>query len=119
MWCPFYGSTFFDLQCQYDDNPMDDANSPPVLPMSAAVGPLALLLVVSGSNSNSTSTMMRHPYNRIVKWVCHADKHIFTYWIIKPTSSLEAVEEQQRKFQEEQESSGSSESTSFDGIQCL
>lgn len=49
---------------------------------------------------------MRHSYNRIVKWVCHADKHIFTYWTIKPSSSLEAVEEAQRAFDEEKEEHG-------------
>ena len=49
---------------------------------------------------------MRHPYNRIVKWVCHADKHIFTYWTIKPSSTLEAVEEAQRAFDEEKEERG-------------
>ena len=54
---------------------------------------------------------MRHPYNRIVKWVCHADKHIFTYWTIKPSSSLEAVEEAQRAFEEEKEERGDFDST--------
>jgi hypothetical protein len=54
MWCPFYGSTFFDVQCQYDDNPLDDNSSPPVQPLSAAVGPLALFLIPQDGASKSS-----------------------------------------------------------------
>ena len=123
-WCPFYGSTFFDVQCQYDENPLDASSSPPVLPMSAAIGPLALFLIVSNNSStksststasiSSSTTMIRHPYHRIVKWVCHADKHIFTYWIIKATTSLDAVDEAQRQYQAEQEKEGNFDAGGFD-----
>ena len=76
-YCPFYGSSFFDIQSQYDDNPLDDNSSPPVIPMVVAIGPLALFLITKDS-----TTIMRQPYNIIVKWICHADKHIFTYWVL-------------------------------------
>lgn len=35
----------FEVQCQYDDTPLDAESSPPVLPMHAWVGPLAVLLL--------------------------------------------------------------------------
>lgn len=37
----------------------------------------------------------RHPYKRIIKWVTHIEQHIFTYWVIKPGTSLLDLEEYQ------------------------
>eukprot|EP01038_Epipyxis_sp_PR26KG_P004377 gene4377-6192_t len=91
-WCPFYGSTFFDVQCQYDDAPLDQKSQPPVVGMSTAVGPLALYLMTL----TQPPTVMRHAYKRIVKWIAHTEKHIFTYWVIKPTVSFSEMEESQQ-----------------------
>lgn len=91
-WCPFFGSTFYRVQCQYDRNPLDSSASsnPPVVDMTAAVGPAAIHLLTS-----SESTLLRHPYQRIIKWIAHADKHIFTYWVIKPEVRLSDIEQYQ------------------------
>ena len=91
-WSPFYGSTFYRVQCQYDQKPLDSSenSNPPVVNMTAAVGPQAILLL-----TNSESTLLRHPYQRIVKWIAHADKHIFTYWVIKPAVKLSDIERYQ------------------------
>jgi hypothetical protein len=79
MYCPFYGCTFFSLQCQYDYTPLDSNSTPPVLSMNAAIGPLAIFLITTSAQP----VTLRHPYKRIIKWVGHVDKHIFTYWVIK------------------------------------
>lgn len=88
MWCPFYGCTFFEVQCQYDYNPLDSTSTPPVLMMNVAVGPLALFLITT----SDPPVIMRHPYKRIIKWIAHADKHIFTYWVIKAEVTLAQIE---------------------------
>lgn len=93
-WCPFYGSTLYEVQCQYDDNPLDPNSSPPVIGMNAWVGPLAIFLLTP----TEPPVIMRHPYRRIIKWVTLPDKHIFTYWVIKPHVTLADLEE----FQEQQ-----------------
>jgi hypothetical protein len=90
-WCPFYGATFFDVQCQYDDNPLDVKSSPPVIAMDAAIGELAIFLITA----TDPPAIMRHPYKRIIKWIAHADKHIFTYWVIKPDIRLSDIEQYQ------------------------
>lgn len=87
--CPFYGSTFFDVQCQYDDQPLNSTTQPPVTPMNAAVGPLAIFLMTK----SNPPTVMRHPYNRIIKWIAHASKHIFTYWVIKANVRISEIEQ--------------------------
>ena len=51
--------------------------------MTAAIGPLAIFLITN----TESPVIMRHPYKRIVKWIAHADKHIFAYWVIKPMVS--------------------------------
>lgn len=91
--CPFYGSTFFEVHCQYDDNPLEQDNSPPIISMSACVGPLAITLMTL----TEQPIMMRHPYKRIIKWVTYPEKHIFTYWVIKPNVSLYDLEEYQEE----------------------
>lgn len=93
-WCPFYGSTLYEVQCQYDDNPLDPNSSPPVIGMNAWIGPLAIFLLTP----TEPPVIMRHPYRRIIKWVTLPDKHIFTYWVIKPNVTLADLEE----FQEQQ-----------------
>lgn len=92
-WCPFYGSTFYDVQCQYDDNPLDANSTPPVISMNACIGPLAIFLITP----TEPPVIMRHPYKRIIKWVTHPDKHIFTYWVIKPNISISDMEEYQEE----------------------
>lgn len=92
-WCPFYGSTFYEVQCQYDDNPLDINSTPPVIAMNASIGPLAIFLITQ----TDPPVIMRHSYKRIIKWVTHADKHIFTYWVIKPQISISQIEEYQEE----------------------
>lgn len=89
IYCPFYGSSFFEVHCQYDDDPLNPQSSPPVLTMTAAIGPLALFLV----SQSDQPTIIRHPYSRIMKWLCRAEKHIFTYWVIKKDVTLSQLEE--------------------------
>jgi hypothetical protein len=108
--CPFYGSSFFDLHCQYDDNPLEQETAPPVISMIAAIGPLAITLMTTSSSSSSSNgassphhasssstIQMRHPYKRIIKWISYPDKHIFTYWILKPKVSLADIEDYQEE----------------------
>ena len=92
MWCPFYGCTFFEVQCQYDYSPLDSSSTPPVMTMNAAVGPRAISLMTT----TDPPVIMRHPYKRIIKWIAHADKHIFTYWVIKTEVTLSDMEEHQQ-----------------------
>ena len=89
IYCPFYGSSFFEVHCQYDDDPLNPQSSPPVLTMTAAIGPQALFLV----SQSDQPTIIRHPYSRIMKWLCRAEKHIFTYWVIKKDVTLSRLEE--------------------------
>ena len=93
MWCPFYGCTFFEVQCQYDYSPLDSSSTPPVLMMTAAIGPLALFLITT----SDPPVIMRHPYKRIIKWIAHPDKHIFTYWVIKAEVTLSDIEDMQQQ----------------------
>jgi hypothetical protein len=91
-WCPFYGSTFFEVQCQYDYTPLDSSSTPPVIMMNVAVGPLAVFLITA----TDPPVIMRHPYKRIIKWIAHPDKHIFTYWVIKAEVTLADMEQHQQ-----------------------
>lgn len=97
-WCPFYGSTLYEVQCQYDDNPLDPDSAPPVIAMNAWIGPLAIMLLTP----TEPPIIMRHAYRRIIKWVTLPDKHIFTYWVLKPHVTLADLEE----YQEMQRSGG-------------
>lgn len=90
-WCPFYGATFFDVQCQYDDGDADE--EPAVSTITVAIGPLAIFLITRHDNE---LTILRHPYKRIVKWVAYREKHIFNYWTIKQDVSLRDIEEAQQ-----------------------
>jgi hypothetical protein len=90
-WCPFYGATFFDVQCQYDDGDADE--EPAVSTITVAIGPLAIFLITRHDNQ---LTILRHPYKRIVKWVAYSEKHIFNYWTIKQDVSLRDIEEAQQ-----------------------
>jgi hypothetical protein len=98
--CPFYGSTFYEVHVQYDDSPLEESASPPVLPMMASIGPLAITLMAS--SADGSPIVMRHAYKRMIKWISFPDKHIFTYWIIKPNVSLADIED----YQEEHENTG-------------
>jgi hypothetical protein len=93
-WCPFYGSTLYEVDCQYDDNPEDENSTPPVIHMNAWIGPLAIFLLTP----TNPPIIMRHPYKRIIKWISLPEKHIFTYWVIKQHVTLADIEE----YQEEQ-----------------
>ena len=97
MWCPFYGSTFYDVQCQYDCNPMDAESTPPVVLMTAAIGPLAIFLITP----SDPPVIIRHSYKRIIKWIGHPDKHIFTYWVIKSDVTLSDIERYQEQLKGE------------------
>jgi hypothetical protein len=94
-WCPFYGGTFFTVQCQYDDGTTDD--EPPVQTMNVAIGPLAIFLITQ----TEPLVILRHPYKRIVKWIAYRDKHIFCYWVLKQHLTLRDVEIQQQKDMDE------------------
>lgn len=83
-WSPFYGASFFNVQCQYDESPLDPKSSPPTLPMRACVCPLAIIL----TSADEPPAFLRHAYSRIVRWTAHADKHIFVYWVLKPGESI-------------------------------
>jgi hypothetical protein len=89
--CPFYGSSFYDVHCQYDENPLEQDSTPPVIMMVASIGPLAITLMTQ----TEPPVVMRHPYKRIIKWISYPDKHIFTYWVIKPQVSFADIEEYQ------------------------
>lgn len=91
--CPFYGSTFYDVYCQYDDNPLENEKTPPTISMIAAVGPVAITLMTK----TDPPVFMQHAYKRVIKWISYADKHIFTYWVIKPDVSLLDIEEYQEE----------------------
>jgi len=90
-WCPFYGASFFTVQCQYDDGASED--EPPVSTMNVAIGPLAIFLITQ----TEPLVILRHAYKRIVKWIAYKDKHIFCYWVIKPNTSLRDVDDAQQK----------------------
>lgn len=90
-WCPFYGATYFDVQCQYDDGDHDE--EPAVSTITVAIGPLAIFLI---TRHDKELTILRHPFKRIVKWVAYREKHIFNYWTIKQDVSLRDIEEAQQ-----------------------
>jgi len=87
--CPFYGATFYNVQAQYDDKPLDSSNYPPVIEMEIAVGPLAISLISKGDGG--TTAILRHTYRRIIKWVAHVDKNIFSYWVLKPDKKMRDI----------------------------
>jgi hypothetical protein len=115
-WCPFYGSTFFTINCQYDDNPTDVNSDPPLQPMTLSITAKAIFLIShqthtnithntnkplltsssipltttdSGNNNhNNNVVIIRQPYNRIIKWVTHIDKNILCYWILKTSYTI-------------------------------
>ncbi len=99
-WCPFYGATFFTVQCQYDDGASEE--EPPVTTMNVAIGPLAIFLITQAD----PLVILRHPYKRIVKWVAYRDKHIFCYWSVKPGISLKDVEQAQLQEKKSAEAAG-------------
>lgn len=86
-WCPFYGATFFSVDCQYDDDASNPDNEPPVIRMTAAVTHRGIFLLTRGS----PPIILRQPYNRIVKWSCHPDMHIFCFWVLKEKYHLRDV----------------------------
>ena len=88
-WCPFYGATFFSVQCQFDDGLEEE--EPPVTSVHAAVGPLAIFLITQ----QEPPMILRHPYKRILKWIAYKDKHIFHYWVIKSHIKISDIEEAQ------------------------
>lgn len=55
--------------------------------MNAAVGPLAIFLITLTANP----IILRHPYNRILKWV--ANTNIFKYWVLKQNVNLYDIEQ--------------------------
>jgi len=88
-WCPFYGATFFPVQCQFDDGQSE--TEPPVTSINAAVGPLAIFLITN----QEPPMILRHPYKRILKWIAYKDKHIFHYWVIKAHLKISDIEDAQ------------------------
>ena len=90
-WCPFFGASFFTVQCQYDDGASEE--EPPVSTMNVAIGPLAIFIITQ----TEPLIILRHPYKRIVKWIAYRDKHIFCYWAVKPGMTLKDIEEKQQK----------------------
>lgn len=87
--CPFYGASFFNVQCQYDDTPLDRTRQPPITEIEVGIGPLAIFLITPGN----PPTIIRHAYNRIVKWIAHPEKHIFAYWVVKSSVRMEDLED--------------------------
>lgn len=89
-WCPFYGATFFQVKCQYDETPLDPTqNPPPVMSIEAAVGPLAIFLITS----TNPVIILRHQFSRIVKWQANIGDSSFTYWVLKPGLDVKDIEE--------------------------
>lgn len=87
-WCPFFGATFYHVQVQYDDKAHDPNSAPPVLDMFTAISQQAIFLITT----SKPVAILRHPYRRILKWVAHVDKDIFTYWVLKPGITINQVE---------------------------
>lgn len=98
-WCPFYGASYFTVQCQYDDGNEDE---PPVSTINVAIGPLAIFLLTKTRrpDGGESISILRHPYKQIVKWVAYRDKHIFSYWTVKGHVSLRDIELAQREAQQ-------------------
>jgi len=92
------------VQCQLDDGSSD--TEPPVVTMNVGVGPLAIFMLSVGGGGSGGGGILRHPYKRIVKWLAYTDKHIFSYWVIKPDLSLRHIEEAQAEFLQSNQSSG-------------
>jgi len=99
-WCPFYGASFFTVQCQYDDGASE--HEPPVSTMNVAIGPLAIFLITQ----TEPLIILRHAYKRIVKWIAYKDKHIFCYWVVKQGTSLRDVDDAQQKEKSAAEAAG-------------
>jgi len=99
-WCPFFGATFFVVQCQYDTGQSEA--EPPVTTMNAAVGPLALFLITT----ENPPVILRHPFKRIVKWLAYRDKHIFSYFVLKPGITLHDIERAQAEHEASKGSKG-------------
>jgi hypothetical protein len=100
--CPFYGATFFSVDCQYDEDPSNPSSEPPVIRMTAAVTHRGIFLITRGS----PPIILRQPYNRIVKWSCHPDMNIFCFWVLKEKHQLRdvlALFQQQDEVAEEEE----------------
>lgn len=94
-WCPFYGATFFSVQCQFDDGQSHE--EPPVTSVNAAIGPLAIFLITQ----QEPPMILRHPYKRILKWIAYKDKHIFHYWVIKSHLKISDIEAAQAQHNEQ------------------
>ena len=54
-YCPFYGSHYYDIQCQYDENPNDTNHSPPVITMQVST----IVSESAGSRIAICSTLTR------------------------------------------------------------
>jgi len=99
-YCPFYGSHYYDIQCQYDENPNDTNHSPPVITMQVSIGPNGIHLITP----TDPPVIMRHSYKRILKWISHPDKHIFTYYVMKRHVTFSDLEELQEEYSASQPS---------------
>jgi hypothetical protein len=93
-YCPFYGSHYYEIQCQYDENPNDTSHSPPVINMLVSIGPNGIHLITP----TDPPVIMRHSYKRILKWLSHPDKHIFTYYVLKRHVTFADLEEMQEEY---------------------
>ena len=93
VWCPFYNSTVYTIECQYDDKPYDTTNQPPVLQVNVAISPMAIFI----TTLSNPPVILRLPYNRIVKYVSHAEMNIFMFWSLKDNVQLFDIEKQFQK----------------------
>ena len=59
--------------------------------IEAAVGPLAIFLITS----TNPVIILRHPYNRIVKWQAYTQRDVFAYWVMKPNLDIRDIEDAQ------------------------
>lgn len=92
-WCPFYGSSSYSVQCQFDQNAGDASSTPPIFSTLAVIGPSAVVLT-----SADSSIFLRHAYTRILRWATHIDKNIFIYWVLK--ADIDYIPEEEEDGQE-------------------
>jgi hypothetical protein len=88
-WCPFYGCSMYEVDCQYDCIATDDHHVPPVIQLTAAVGARGIYLI--STTELNEQTLMLHSYSKILKYRAYTDQSIFIYWTVKSTTDSATV----------------------------
>ena len=82
--CPLFGSIPIPIEVQYDSNPSDASAEPPVIPMNLHFTPTAIYLV-------SSSSLLRQPYENILRFNTFEEHNILCYYIVKESVNLSSV----------------------------